>query len=156
MKFAYLRVLLVLLFFLSACDQVQPTAIVQSPSGQTPSGATPPAAPEADKATVVGRVLSSVDGKPIPQIAVRLAEVYRQPGKDPFYILNLATSPGDRTDDEGVFLFENIPAGEYVILVGEAYGMRRAVIDEATGKPRLWKMEAGKVLDTGTVSVDWE
>ena len=111
-----------------------------------------PANPEKGKATLVGRILSSVGGKPMGSIVVRLAEVVRQ-GEEGAYVLDEAFSPGVRTDADGYFIFENVDVKEYVIIVGDVYDQYRVISGEDK-KAKVWNTIDGNVLDVGELRVD--
>ncbi|MBN1147483.1 MAG: hypothetical protein JXA78_09515 [Anaerolineales bacterium] len=110
---------------------------------------TPPSLPEDGLATVIGQVLDKETGKPLANTIMRLAEVYRD-GDRGAYVLDMAFSPGTRTDDKGYFIFENIPAREYVIMVGE-YEREYDVIENDDRTARVWNAEANKILDVGVL-----
>ncbi|MFO7170827.1 MAG: hypothetical protein DIU80_022600 [Chloroflexota bacterium] len=142
----FIRVALALLVTLlfTACS---------SPSApSTSSGVRAQPTPPPGKATVVGRVLDSRTGEAMPNTPVRLAEVYRS-GEDGAYVLDGASSPGALTNGTGEFVFSNIEAREYVLVVGDLLG-DYVVIAEASGLARVWNAESGKVLDVGTLSID--
>jgi len=108
--------------------------------------------PEPSKATVVGRVLARRDGKPIANVPVRLAEVFRKDDRGAF-ALDDAFSPGDLTDSQGWFSIENIEPREYVIIVGEAIGAYEIIQDKG-GQARVWDAVPDQVLDVGELEVD--
>ena len=79
---------------------------------------------------------------------VRLAEVFREGDKGTF-ILDIAFSPGTRTDEAGYFILENIPAMEYVLVIGDYYQAYDIIEEGSTGIAKVWNAEAGKILDMG-------
>jgi hypothetical protein len=103
-------------------------------------------------ATVIGRVLSETSGEPLSDTIVRLAEVVRE-GGDGAYILDVAFSPGTDSDDEGFFIFENVDALEYVIVVGDVYEIYKIVVNEE-GKAKTWVTVEDQVLDVGELIID--
>ena len=100
---------------------------------------------------VIGRVISEKTGQPLTHTTVRLAEVVRQ-GNEGAFVLDTAFSPGDITDDQGYFRFENVDAKEYVIVIGDVYNAYQ-IISEPSGKARVWKAEPDQVLDVGELRV---
>jgi hypothetical protein len=118
---------------------------------------TPPAQPERGMATLAGRVLAKNGGGAIANEIIRLAEVYRESegSEEGAYVLDLAFSPGTRSDEMGYFVFDNIPANEYVIVVGDVNG-DYAIIREEDGRARVWNAEVDNVLNVGVVKVDLE
>jgi hypothetical protein len=107
--------------------------------------------PEAAKATVTGKVFSTTLNQPYPKAAVWLAQVYRQ-GEEGAYVLDAAASPAEYADENGVFVIANINPAEYVIVIGDPE-TDYVVIPDDTGRARVWKPEAGKVLDVGQLNV---
>ena len=124
-------------------------------NGNTPGAAdgknTPVPQPADQKGTVTGNVISTTTNKPYPKAPVWLAEVYRQDGKG-VYVLDHAFSPAVYADDRGVFVIANVDPKEYVIVVGNPDG-EYVVIPDDSGKARVWNVEAGKILDVGTLDV---
>ena len=112
---------------------------------------TPPANPEEGKATVIGHVLSKDTGRPMANEIVRLAEVFREGDKGTF-VFDIAFSPGTRTDKSGYFILENIPAMEYVLVIGDYYQAYDIIEEGSTGIAKVWNAEAGKILDMGDIS----
>ncbi len=107
--------------------------------------------PDAGKATVKGKVFSTSENKPYPKAPVWLAEVYRQ-GEEGAYVLDHAFSPAAFADDKGFFVISNVEPKEYVIVVGDPDGLYVVIPDDA-GRARVWKTEADKILDVGTINV---
>lgn len=113
--------------------------------------ATAISAPEAGKATVTGNVKSSVTDKPLGGTAVWLADVYWQDGEGA-YVLDAVNSPGVYTDETGVFVFANVAAKEYVVIVGDPEG-KSEVIAESNGDAKIWKIPADQIFETGELVV---
>lgn len=135
--------LLIIIFLLSAC--VQPAS---------PPPVTPPAQPQAGKTTLIGRVLDKKTGQPLANRVLRLGEVIRNDGAeadDGVYVMQGGRSPGARSDANGYFIFENIDAKEYVILLEVIVDSRYTPAKGDNGKPLRWVTEAGKVLDIGNI-----
>jgi hypothetical protein len=146
MKYKLIASILLMMTLLIGCNLKEPNA---SPE----AAASPPVSnPQADKATITGRVLTKEGNEPVSDEIIRLAEVTRQ-GDQGAYVLNLAFSPGARSDAQGYFIFDNIPPVEYVMIVGDIYAAHE-VLSDVAGKPLTWSTEAGKVLDTGVHYVD--
>jgi hypothetical protein len=103
--------------------------------------------PASGKSTVTGVIVSATSGLPIARVSVHLAEVYRQNG-EAAYILNTAASPSTLTNDAGQFIATDIPAREYVIVIGEPNSVY-AILNEANGEAKVWNAEVDKVLDVG-------
>jgi hypothetical protein len=158
MKRAWLSLFhLIVLVLLAACSsttivdqQAQPTQQLQQAPDVTPT-ALVVEKPAQGKATMAGRLLSAQTKKPIGQMAVRLAEVYRQ-GEEGAYVLDGASSPGAFTNDQGEFVIPNVDPKEYVIVAGDPYASND-VVKETSGKPKPWTMVTDQVLNVGDVQV---
>lgn len=136
---------LCLALWLASCQSVKQI------SSSNPFPTAPPS-PQAGKTTIIGKVTSKTDGKPVSNVAVRLADVYHQ-GEEGAYVLDGAFSPGDITDEQGDFAIQNVDAKEYVIVVGDVYA-KYEVIPDSSGRARVWKTESGNVLDVGDLQVN--
>lgn len=104
---------------------------------------------------VQGRLLN-LTGAPLSHVVVRLAKVYYtdDQSQEGIYVLDNAFSPSAQTDHEGRFRFDNVAAGDYVIIVGDVL-MKFAVVTRDGDKPLVWTIKAGHVLDTKVLSVDY-
>ena len=149
MKYFKILIALLLLVGVAACSlNGNETDTAQSEATLVPT-------PEAGMATVVGKVYSTTADAPLDNVDVRLAEVVRvedpEVGSD-IYVLDQAFSPGAITDENGVFVVENIEAKEYVIIVGD---VERAyeVFNDDSGKPKVWNALPDQILDVGVLEV---
>ncbi len=140
MKFNKIVLSSLLLFLLAACQK--------GVSAQAPSVSPP----ESGKATVTGRILSLKTGKPLANTGMRLAEVVRQGGQGAF-VLDTANSPGTSTDNNGYFVFKDIPPKEYVMVVGDVMATY-VIVPDPSGKARVWNAPADQVTKVGDISVD--
>lgn len=109
--------------------------------------------PKTGKGTVSGRVMST-NNQPYQNVPVRLATVYRQVGEGTF-ILDLAHSPGSFSDQNGFFVIPDVDPAEYTIVIGDPDAKHVVVADDKENAT-IWKVEIGKVLDTGTLKIDLE
>ena len=90
-------------------------------------------------ATVSGRVIAED-----PEVTVRLVECwYRK-----VFVLDMASSPGTYSDEDGYFIFEEVEAVDYVIVIGD---MIRGflVIHNENGTARIFTPVKDGVLDVG-------
>jgi hypothetical protein len=143
--------LLLFLMFSTACTQ-KPSQTINPEVLVSP---TAPPQPESGKATIQGRVMHE-DGYPMAKTIVRLADVARgAEGRGGAFILDLARSPGTLTDENGFFVFPNLDAGEYVIVIGdvEITGIYE-IIHEADGKAKIWNFPADQITDVGVITVN--
>lgn len=135
-------VLLLLLFLTSACNQAVSTPPLPSV-----------APPSAGTSTFAGQVVSNTNKTPIKETIVQLAQVYRDANtQQAAFALDLARAPGTFTDQSGVFTITDVPPGEYVVVVGEFYGVND-IIKESNGDAKVYKAESGQVVNTGVLSV---
>jgi hypothetical protein len=110
--------------------------------------------PSADTSVVTGKVVGTGNQAPIKRTFVYLAKVFWD--KDhthAAYALDLANSPVAKTDQNGFFTMIKVQPFEYVVVVGDYYGTNDAV-RESNGDAKVYKTEAGKALDVGTVQVN--
>lgn len=111
--------------------------------------------PTADKAIITGRLINATDGKPMSGILVRLAEVYRNDAGEGSYVLDQALSPGTESDENGYYVFENLTPGEFVLVLGDPLVKHLIISEPNSEKAKVWKVEPGKILDIGELSVDF-
>lgn len=123
-----------------------------NPSSSPPPALSVPTA-SAGNVTITGRFVSSTTSEPVRNTTVRLAEVFRF-GDEAAVILDVTRGPSTMTDDDGRFVFANVPAREYVLFLS-AGEHANAAITEAPDKAKIWDARAGGVLDIGTVRVQW-
>ncbi len=109
--------------------------------------------PQNDKTTVMGKVINPSNNNPYSQTEIQLAPVIRNEKNEAAFVLDVGRSPSTFTRDDGSFALENIPAQEYVIVVGDVYGAYKILLgdDQVT---RVINPEVGKKLDLGTIEVD--
>jgi hypothetical protein len=131
--------LLIFILFLAACETSSLSNIPDPEPGMT---------------TIAGRVVSNLTGEPVADTIVRFAEVYSNDQGEKAYALDEAFSPGTMTDENGYFVVSNIAAREYVIVIGDPR-TKYAFVTESSGQVKLWSAEADKVLQTGTINVDY-
>lgn len=69
------------------------------------------------------------------------------------YVIDEAFDPSVLSDGKGRFVFQNIAAGEYVMLVGNRI-TQYTILTNEVNQPIIWKAEADKVLELGDLVVD--
>jgi hypothetical protein len=107
------------------------------------------------KAALSGKVYTSYSGslQPLKGTVVRLAKVFWNNDKtDGAFVLEGGSSPSTITNQKGEFVFGNIDPADYVVVVGDAEGDNE-IIAETNGKAKIYKVEADKILDVGTLKV---
>lgn len=107
--------------------------------------------PEAGKASLVGQITK--DGKPYSNTTVRLAEVFRNTDNEAAFALNEATSPSTISDSQGYYLFANVNAGEYVIVVG-SLNTNYQIDSDSNSVAVVRKLEPDKILQVEIINVD--
>lgn len=117
----------------------------------------PKPTPEPGTGSVVGRIVSRESGEPLANTIIRAGKVTRETGV-PLYVIDGAHSPGDISDEEGIFLMENMLPGEYVFVVGELLGINEVIVDPESEEdlPRMWNVEPDNVLEAGDIEVSLE
>lgn len=110
-----------------------------------------PSPTQPDKATVVGRIVSSRTNQPLAT-SVSLAQVTRQNGQA-VMALDVAHSPSVDTKADGSFVLPNIDAHEYVVVVGDIYG-KYVIITETKDKARVFDAKIGTITNIGELRVD--
>lgn len=144
---------MILLVILSACasQTSSPEPEVPTTDPQVPNFPTP----ESEKASFAGRVVDT-NGKPISNLQLRLAEVYRSEDSSPdgAYVLDTAFSPGAISNENGYFIFSNIEPMEYVLVLGNPESVYEIVLNQM-GKAKVWQTKANQVLDIGELITDF-
>ena len=140
----------------STAQLVSPLAAPISPL------AAPPAVPDAGKSSIAGRLIDVTTGLPLVNRNLSLPAVLCAPGvaeadkrEQCFYMIDEAFDPSTLTDAEGRFIFHNVPAGEYVLMVGNLMTEYTILTDELS-RPLIWKAVADQVLEIGDLVVDFE
>jgi hypothetical protein len=133
---------------LAACSNtVQPTV---APEGATSQ---PVPTPEPGNTTITGSLVDTNTRQPYANMVVRLAEVIHiEPGDAGSWVIDDATSPGDYTDQQGKFVIPNVPAQEYVVVVGD-FHVRYAIVTDTPDNAKVWQPSADQVFDLGQIDV---
>lgn len=133
---------------------VDPAAIITRELDNPVDPDAPVPTPEPDRATVTGRARSSITNEMLQATPVRLAEVYENEAGDAAFVLNGAQSPGTLTDVNGRFIFRNVEARKYVLVVGNVEANDYEIIAASPTVAQVWTAEAGQILDVGEVVVE--
>jgi len=144
--------LIIILVTITSCETKSPANLSATATTFPDSTATLAPTPEKGQASVTGQILNEVSNEPMAETIIRLAEVYRKDGTETegAYVLDVAFSPGDISDQRGYFFIKDIPAGEYVIVIGDPYGDYDILEDEA-GTAKIWKIPSDKITDLGAL-----
>lgn len=115
---------------------------------------------KADMGTVVGRLVSSTTDVALNHEIVRLAEVecpedVAQESKrtECVWMLSNAFSPSTFTDENGFFVFNDVPPRDYVVIVGDMMNKNTKLADD--GGPFMWAAVENKITDIGEYHIEW-
>lgn len=144
---------------------LQPVSPLQGPlAADNPYTANPPTLPASQEnlGTVVGRLISSKTNLPLNREIVRLGEVECGEDVPPeekrskcVWTISNAFSPSTFTDEQGFFVFNDVPPRDYVVSIGDlmVYNGHIRVADE--NGPFMWTVSADEVVDIGEHYVEW-
>ena len=162
MKKNYSRVFLLFLtigiIMLSGCQVVTKTTSTQEPIAEespvitsTTANHSPMAiSPAQDKTVVCGRIVT-VNGSPLGDLNIRLAEVYYgETGSEGAFVLNTSSSPSAMTDKDGYFCTAEIAVTDYVLIIGHPEENYEIFAGEDS-KAKVWSPLAGEVLEMGEI-----
>ncbi len=126
-------------------------------SGCSPAVSSAPAPsvapPAAGTATITGRVVSNTDRAPIGHVLVRLAPLFTNPDtQEKAFALDLAQAPVATSDEQGYFAIADVKPAEYVIVIGDHFGVYDIVAD-SDGKARGYELKADNILNAGILPV---
>lgn len=115
--------------------------------------------PAPDKAVVIGQVVDEQTDQPIPHATIRLLEVYRDEATGrAITSLDEALSPSEKSDENGYFVFENIPAREYTLAAkdqAEFGGNITFLLEEdKENTAKILLFESGTVTNLGVVRLE--
>lgn len=116
----------------------------------------PSVTPDPARGVVVGRVVTARTSASVSLVGmpVRLAQIFWNADKsDGAFVLEGATSPSTPIQQDGTFVFRDVPPADYVIVIGDPFG-QNAIITEPNGKAKAITVKAGKTLDVGTLVAD--
>ena len=114
-----------------------------------------PTTPEAGVGVIIGQLISSTTGSPLPNQTVYLGDLLPlDPGDEYLITLEVESSPNTQTDDEGFFIFEGVQPGRYPLIIWTPF--KSYVIPDETGEKELAvDVEAGEVVELGDILVVW-
>jgi hypothetical protein len=132
----------------------------QSPLATSSAAASVVPTPQAGKGSLTGRLIRFNTGQPMINQNLSLPAVLCPPGvleKDKreqcVYVMDDAFDPSTLSDGEGRFIFRDVAAGEYVLMIGNRM-TKYTILANEFNQPLIWKVEAGKVLELGDLVVD--
>jgi hypothetical protein len=156
------------LAFLAIVAVVVATCVRFEPGPETPAQPTPPpptsqvqpvASPEAGKASLSGVLYSYVLSRAIPGTVFYLTKPVVADGQALLpVLLGPRKEMGDvqgLSDPSGRFVLNNIPPGDYYLLVWAPYNWVLAETSSETRFPLLVRLVADRAQDLGTVFFPW-
>ena len=103
---------------------------------------------------MVGQIISTTDNQPLTNTVVRLAKVlWDDKSSEGTFVLSGASSPGDITDELGVFVIDELDPADYVIVVGDVIGYNE-IISESDGSAKIYTIVAGEALEIESLRVN--
>ena len=141
--------LVVLAFLLSACG-----AANNNENNATRESVVVTLAP--DLAGITGQAISISGGQREPLVAteVRLAYIaWNEDKSDGAFYQDDATSPITITNEAGFFTFSNIEVRDYVIVIGDLFGVN-VPLANPDGSAQIFTPTVGQILDVGVLEVD--
>ncbi|MEM2795088.1 MAG: carboxypeptidase-like regulatory domain-containing protein [Thermofilaceae archaeon] len=132
-------------------ESLSPTAAFESPTLISTADASPLAL-EAGKGAIQGRL--SIESLP-RNWKGRELRVYACPFSGPsddegFYVLEPSVHPSTTVSPEGYFRLTNLLPGAYVLVIGPS--PEEAIAFQELGRVKVFRIQAGQVLDLGEVS----
>ncbi len=147
--------LLILPLVIVACILGVPSAVYPSdgvayPSDQIPIR--PQVAPTSG--AIVGKLINSNTGLLASGVIIHLAKTLPlSPGPGHLFTFDMASAPRAQTKADGSFMFENIEPGEYGLLVWTPHETSQVEYSDNPDEELIVAVEAGRVIDVGTVKV---
>ncbi len=178
LKLSKLLLTAALLLLVAACNRGQAPGeegmpmsveIVESPLASPDSPLSSPnspleelevEAPGGDQTIVIGQLVS-FDDEPLPGEVVRLPAVNCPEDVTEedkrfrcFWALDDAASPSAITDENGIFVFDSVPAQDYVLLIGDIMN-RYTLIQDQDERAVIYTAAPGGILELGQFAVDF-
>jgi len=107
-----------------------------------------------NKSAIVGQLVSYTNHEPVPNTVIRLCQVYwDSEHKNASFVLEGATSPGAITDENGIFIINDVIPNEYVILIGDITG-NYDIVKEDADTAKIFLLSPDNVLDVGVLEAN--
>lgn len=133
-----------------------------------PEAVYPTVTPDPETGVLMGRIVSTYDQQPrlLTGTSVRLGTIFwnqlsttgdsatQSPEADGIFVIEGGSSPGALTDENGIFVIADLVPGEYVMAVGDLIGLHEFLLAENGEDAKVFEVEAGAVLNVGTIEVN--
>lgn len=143
MKKTWIGLIFIFLFIITSCQSVF-----------KPSNTNELFLPSSGKSIIFGKLIYD-NNEPHAGLVVRLAEVYQDENGRGAFVLDDAHSPKTITDKNGVFTFNDIPPGEYVLFVGEL-NSNYEVISDINNTPIIYSVTSDEALELEPLIIEFE
>lgn len=109
--------------------------------------------PIASKGTVVGTLVSTIPGKSLTGLSLYFGTLLPlTPGPDHLISMDLVNSPNTFIRDDGRFIAENIPPGEYVLILWTPHESRYIFDPNKSDEELIVEVVGGQIVDLGKIS----
>lgn len=116
--------------------------------------------PAADMAAITGRLIDVKTSRPMGNVPVSLPSVICPPGvadqdkhEQCVSAIDEAFDPSVMTNANGEFVFRDIQAGDYVMLVGNP-GTTYIILSDEANRALIWSAKPNQVLNLGDLVVE--
>lgn len=152
--------------FLPAADNELPAypapgqpKVATYPAGQVPLAPSDAPAPQSDKAAISGILFSYTIRQTIPETAFYLTPaVGPDQNEMPPMLIGPRPEIGDisgRSANDGQIAMNDIPAGNYFLVVWAPYNWVIAQVSDADNAPLLLELSANQALPLGVIFLSW-
>jgi hypothetical protein len=143
-----------MVFLAAGCQANRPTTESTPDPGATPALDNLVEKPEAGKASIVGQIYQKTDEAaeflPYGDVRIYLGKVLKDDsGNKIMGAINQAYDPMTFSDMEGVFIFNNIDPGAYIIVLNLPPTQLRMLRHPGTEKTIIVEVEEGQIFNVG-------
>ncbi len=135
----------------AAVEPVSPVpadSALTSPIANPPGLAVVPTPSSVDRSTVTGiLILEGNVEQPVSEAILFLGSIVIANDAPALASLNKQAAPKAQTNAEGQFIFEDVPAGDYALLLDMI--VSTYVLHSPTGEDMIIKVDGGQVVDLG-------